>query len=214
MYSNSRGQISETSINRLKSRLGRTRMSPQALEEIPFLASSRVQRLLHYLFCGLTISISDSTLNNLPFPFVCNLPLPLSHRVMVFRTHLFRIIYPCQDSSPNHIRVELVKDREAWYTAVPGVAKSWTRLSDWTIRPFSHIRWHSQIPGIKIWYIWDASFYLLRTAIFFSYCNENAAKQTEPNPQLYEPVISSGFTQVRLTLDLLPLGVLCLYKKW
>ena len=130
MYSNSRGQISETSINRLKSRLGRTRMSPQALEEIPFLASSRVQRLLHYLFCGLTISISDSTLNNLPFPFVCNLPLPLSHRVMVFRTHLFRIIYPCQDSSPNHIRVELVKDREAWYTAVPGVAKSWTRLSD------------------------------------------------------------------------------------
>ena len=27
---------------------------------------------------------------------------------------------------------ELVKDREAWPTAVHGVTKSWTLLSDWT----------------------------------------------------------------------------------
>ena len=27
---------------------------------------------------------------------------------------------------------ELVKDREAWHAVVNGVAKRWTRLSDWT----------------------------------------------------------------------------------
>ena len=29
---------------------------------------------------------------------------------------------------------EIVKDREAWYAALHGVSKSWTRLSDWTTR--------------------------------------------------------------------------------
>ena len=29
---------------------------------------------------------------------------------------------------------ETVKDREAWDSVVHGVAKSWTRLSDWTTR--------------------------------------------------------------------------------
>ena len=27
---------------------------------------------------------------------------------------------------------DMVKEREAWHTAVQGVTKSWTRLSDWT----------------------------------------------------------------------------------
>ena len=30
---------------------------------------------------------------------------------------------------------ETVKDREAWHAAVPGVARSWTRLSGWTTPP-------------------------------------------------------------------------------
>ena len=35
---------------------------------------------------------------------------------------------------------ELVTDREAWHAAVPGVAKSWTQLSEWTdsLTKFSH----------------------------------------------------------------------------
>ena len=33
---------------------------------------------------------------------------------------------------------EIVKDREAWLTAVHGVTKSWTRLSCWTRRTFKH----------------------------------------------------------------------------
>ena len=33
---------------------------------------------------------------------------------------------------------EMVEDKEAWCAAVHGVAKSWTRLSDWTIRIEKH----------------------------------------------------------------------------
>ena len=34
---------------------------------------------------------------------------------------------------------EMVKDREAWYAVVHGVAKSWTQLSDGTATTFSAI---------------------------------------------------------------------------
>ena len=44
------------------------------------------------------------------------------------------------DMSLSELR-ELVMDREAWRAAIHGVAKSWTRLSDWTelIYPLLHI---------------------------------------------------------------------------
>ena len=39
------------------------------------------------------------------------------------------------DVSLSELR-EMVVDREAWHAAIHGVAKSWTRLSDWT-----HLNW-------------------------------------------------------------------------
>ena len=42
-----------------------------------------------------------------------------------------------QDMSLGELR-EMVMDREAWHAAIHGVAKSWTRLSDFTFTFHSH----------------------------------------------------------------------------
>ena len=45
---------------------------------------------------------------------------------------------------------ELVMDREAWRAAIHGVAKRWTRLSDWTELTAHHVSLsHSAFFGIK-----------------------------------------------------------------
>ena len=44
---------------------------------------------------------------------------------------------------------ELVRDKEAWHAAVYGIAKSWTRLGDWTTTtPFliAKLLWESSLP--------------------------------------------------------------------
>ena len=42
---------------------------------------------------------------------------------------------------------ELVMEREAWWAAVHGVAKSWTWLSDWT-----ELNWTSILPSLFSWF--------------------------------------------------------------
>ena len=48
------------------------------------------------------------------------------------------------DVSLSELR-ELVMDREAWHAAIYGVAKSWTRLNDWT-----ELNWTSRRPNQSI----------------------------------------------------------------
>ena len=51
---------------------------------------------------------------------------------------------------------EMVMDREAWRAAIHGVAKSWTRLSDWTELNWTELKgdwlycWSSNIPFLRL----------------------------------------------------------------
>ena len=51
---------------------------------------------------------------------------------------------------------ELVMDREAWRSAVHGVAKSWTRLSDWTMTAASWFSWCNTSTFVGEWSAGDS----------------------------------------------------------
>ena len=68
------------------------------------------------------------------------------------------------DMSLSELR-ELVMDREAWRTAVHGVTKSWTRLSDWTELNWSMLLW--QYPSVQISLFFLLRFPLSSTLLFF-----------------------------------------------
>ena len=60
------------------------------------------------------------------------------------------------EMSLNKLR-ELVIDREAWHAVVHGVAKSWTRLRDWTElnnkdEPWKHYKWKNLVTKDHILY--------------------------------------------------------------
>ena len=58
---------------------------------------------------------------------------------------------------------EFVMDREAWHAVIHGVAKSWTRLSDWT-----ELNWWESIFGL---YSFDAFVYLYTSIYYLDFCS-------------------------------------------
>ena len=70
---------------------------------------------------------------------------------------------------------EFVMDREAWFAAVHGVAKSWTRLSDWTDSHFSPwsahkrpIYWESSAHSYLYPFIYSVNIFRWCVSIFLT----------------------------------------------
>ena len=74
---------------------------------------------------------------------------------------------------------ELVMDRKSWYAAIHGVAKSRTRLSDWSVLVWSE--WHANFYYIN--YIFEISDVLLRhfSRVWLCVTPEMAADQAPPS---------------------------------
>ena len=88
------------------------------------------------------------------------------------------------DMSLSKLR-ELVMDRETWHSAVHGVTKSWTRLSDWTElsgfdRNFtSFIKQIEAVPYFP--FLWDS----IKLELFVSKCLVEFAKTVCPPPPCF-----------------------------
>ena len=93
------------------------------------------------------------------------------------------------DMSLNKL-LEMMKDREAWYAAAHGIAKSWTWLSDWTTKetwslhfswdeakncfftylPWERCPWNTLFALLRVWVcIWNNDYVVLMFKKWFSY---------------------------------------------
>ena len=64
---------------------------------------------------------------------------------------------------------ELVMDREAWRAAIHGVAKSWTRLSDWTELNWTEWLYNIQLKTSKGILFWPPSDAYVRSFLYLLY---------------------------------------------
>ena len=97
---------------------------------------------------------------------------------------------------------ELVMDREAWHVAVHGVAKSWTRLSNWT----DFFRRGSLLSlSLSLWFYKGSP---------FSGSMGGVMILNHPIPKYWRPVIGSGEPKrsMALLLAMLEQSVLCLHN--
>ena len=60
-----------------------------------------------------------------------------------------------------------MRDREVWHAAVHGVAKSWTRLSDWITTMWIYVKSHCLHP---VWSLTRNKFWNRITSMVFKFC--------------------------------------------